>query len=211
VGNGVVSFDGTVSPDLQQATLNSMLLAQLVANKACPDPKQPGYSVDWLNTYMNALYNIGWVKQSNMQGNTNTTTQNDTVDSEVLNIATSLIGGTGAAALKAVISSLQSLSSGSNSPITIFQQSIEKSDVLEFSSSVATDTGGNFEVKIAQFGVQAKDMETQVLFFKWGVSHANIMWNEFALSLNLPVYNTVAAKVSAQIAAFVSAIVPLTS
>jgi hypothetical protein len=210
VGNAVVSFDGTVTSDLRQATLNSMLLAQLQANKSYPDPKQPGYSIDWLSAYMNSLYKIGWINQGNTQGTTSTSTEGTTVDSIVLTIAADLVGGTGAAALKAVIGSLQSLFSSNTSPITIFQQSIQKSDVLEFSSSIATDSGGNFEVKIAQFGVQAKDMQTQVLFFKWGVSHANIAWNAITLSLNEQIYNAVATSVTAQIVGFSDAVVPLT-
>jgi hypothetical protein len=205
VGSGLLSFDVGVTVDRRKAAINSTLLAQLAANKAYPEVDAANYTSNWYSFYFNTLTNLGWVLQGDSTVHTYTSTSTGTVEQELLTLASSLVGATGAAAVKAIFDSLAKLGDG-NPIITVFKESAEKLNLAQFTVSLASnDANDGFLIDGIQFDLEAEGIDDQVLFIEWKSQSATITWRNIKLSLADDVYASVADAVAKKVAAFVGA------
>jgi hypothetical protein len=166
VGSDIISFVKGVTGERRQDITNCALLAQLVANKRVPDRTR---IYDWYERYFDVLSNVGWVIQDKTFAQYDAKSDNLEVHEAILQVATSLLGPSAAAleVVKATLGALKSMSA--DSPwITLFNREVQHANTAHFRVSLAQeDENGQFLVSLMAFGLEAKAIVTQVLFFKF--------------------------------------------
>ena len=165
VGSDVVSFDATVDPLWRQDLVNSTLLAQLAAKKKVPDNTR---LFDWYDAYFDALGHIGWAVRDRSFSVYTESSENFQAHEAILKVAASLLGPA-AGSLALVTTTLEALQSMSaDSPwITLLDRESRSASAAKFQVSVAEQTpGGELNVSLMAFGLEARSSMTQVLFFR---------------------------------------------
>jgi hypothetical protein len=183
VGSDIVSFVEGVTPERREDIVNSSLLAQLVAKKKVSDATK---IYDWYNAYFDVLTNIGWTVQDRGFATYTETSENFQAHEAILKVAASLLGpaATTLGVVKAALDALQSLSS--DSPwITIFNRESKSTNTARFQVTLAeTGKDDQFLVSLMAFGLEAKAMLTQVLFFKAWANEATLKHYSGKVTIN---------------------------
>lgn len=173
VGAQLAEFSKSVTADLRPLISNSMLLAQLAANKAIgPD----GSVFDWHRKYRDVLSNIGWQVHASEEQAQEISNKNLGVHKAIIPVLTNLLGPA-AAATSLVVSVLQGLNEmdASRPWITLFDQSSQHATGAKFQISyVDTDAHGEPMISLLAFSVAAERAITQVLFFKFSGQTAEL-------------------------------------
>lgn len=169
VGSDVVAFVKEVTPEQRNDVVNATLLAQLVANKAHPDPKAMPQVLAWFDTYFETLSQIGFATQD--LGFAEYTAGGDTFEAHqaILEVAaTLLVGSPGAIVIvKKTLEALQKMDA--DSPwITLFHRESQSANTARVQMSVVEDDqDGGFLLSTIAFGLEAEKKVTQVLFFRF--------------------------------------------
>lgn len=165
VGSEVVAFAEGVPGAFRQDLVNSTLLAQLVATKKVPDRSR---IFDWYDAYFDALAHIGWTVQDRNFAVYVESGQNFEAHKAIIGVL-AMVLGPGATAVAMITGTLEALQSmDADSPwITLFSKESVAADTAGFQVT-AVEKGSNGEpfVTLAAFGLNAKTILTQVLFFK---------------------------------------------
>lgn len=201
VGSNVVSFMQGVTPERRQDLVNTVLLAQLAANKLVPNATDV---YRWYNTYFDVLTHVGWVVQDRGFATYSEASEDFEAHKAILQVAASLLGPS-AAALVVVKTTLDALASMSgDSPwITLFNRESQHANTARFQVSVVEE-GANDQslATLMAFGLEAKVMLTQVLFFKFRSSEATIKHYSGKITIDSKVLTEVREMVAAKITAF---------
>ena len=185
VGSDVLSFVTGVDETIRAAISDSALLAQLVATKKVPDSKD---IYAWYDTYFDVLRNVGWVVQDNGFSELSETDGGFDVHEQILTVATAALALSPAAVvvIKATLDALKAMKS-ENGWLTIFQRETQHAEAARFQVSVVeSGAGGDVLVSMVAFGIKAKKVVTQVLFFKFKDTSAKVRQNSAKLSINTP-------------------------
>lgn len=180
VGAQLTEFSDKVSAELRPLIANSMLLAQLAANKATA---QASDVFAWHLKYRDVLSNIGWRIQASDEQVQNVSNQNLGVHKAIIPVLTAMLGP-GVAAVSMVVSVLRGLSEmDTSSPwITLFDQSSQSAKGARFQISyVDVDEHGEPAISLLAVGIQADRTITQVLFFKFSAQKAELRKSTSAL------------------------------
>jgi len=204
VGSQLTEFTAAVAADVRSAVSNSLLLAQLAANKAAG----PGSDVfGWYDHYAEVLQGIGWESQ-NLEFEDKVTGGKDLdVHKAIIPvIATAL--GPAAAAASIVLSVLNGLKDmNTDSPwITLFNQKSEhvagaKFQVTHVDGDAAS---GDPQLTLLCFAIDAKQTLTQVLFFKFVSQQVALKQSTRRLSVTRDRLNTDKAVIAQRVDAFVA-------
>lgn len=206
VGAQLAEFSDTVPADLRPLIANSMLLAQLAANKAtAQDPSV----FDWHLKYRDVLNNIGWQTQASEEQVQEVNNKNLGVHKAIIPVLTAMLGPA-VAAVSMVVSVLEGLSEMDKSTpwITLFDQSSQHARGAKFQISyVDADQHGEPAISLLAFGILADRTITQVLFFKFSAQKAELHKNTSTLGTTASRLNAdkdvIAGRVQAFIADFV--------
>jgi hypothetical protein len=166
VGSQLTEFTPAVSTDARSAISNSLLLAQLAANKAA---NQVADVFAWYGKYTEVLQGIGWQSQDlDFQGQ-DTAAKDLDVHKAIIPVVALALGPAAAAAsiVVAVLKGLQDMNS--TSPwITLFNQQSQHASGAKFQVTyVDSDSTGQPQLTLVCFAVTAQQTVTQVLFFKF--------------------------------------------
>lgn len=162
----LVTFESGVSALHQEDFLNSILLAQLAADKKFNRHDQV---IDWYRFYCEVLTNIGWPT-----GNFEFTKYNEggaqvEVDKVIIQILTALAGGVASAVLLATIKALGDLP-GDDKRFVLFRQRSQHLDSANFQISRVVETNGVLQVNMGVAHFKSDQRQIRFLWFSFDSS-----------------------------------------
>lgn len=203
VGAQLAEFTPAVPPGVRGAIADSILLAQLAANKVTTQTEDV---FRWYDKYIEVLQNIGWqVRDLDFQSQ-QVSDQDAWVHKEIIPVLALLLGPQAAAAslVIAVLNGLQSMDA--SSPwITLFDQSSQHARGAKFQVSyVDADAQGHPEISLLCFGIQAERTITQVLFFKASEQRAEVKKAAAKLAVSMERLNSAQDALAARVQPFIA-------
>jgi hypothetical protein len=188
IDNGsLVSFLAGVDRQSQADVLNSMLLAQLAANKKFDREKD---TAQWYAFYHDVLENVGWVVQQFAFAKYEVAGTTATVDKVVLDLLTAIGTENGVAVARSTIAALKALGSDDHR-LTIFKESSHSAQNGNFQVSNCSNVGGVLKMSLGAFYFTSKQVDTQILFFGWSTSDTTIYQSGQSIVLDRDVYSQV--------------------
>jgi hypothetical protein len=166
VGAGVFSFAPGVTAEARQGVSDSVLLAQLLANKKVSAEENP---LEWFTAYFDVLQNVGWIIQESTW--TDYTAQGTAIEvhNKILEVMTAVLGAS-AAAIAVITATIHALSGmNPNSPwMSLFNRESQKARLARFQIGLV-EKEENSEVSLSLLAclIEAHSDITQVLFFKF--------------------------------------------
>lgn len=183
VGSNVFSFAKGVDAGVREAISDSALLAQLVANKRFSADKSP---LDWYMSYAEVLQNIGWTLQEGGWTDYSTSGKAAEVHEKILEVLAVALGPAPAALaiITSTITALRGMKPDS-SWITIFSRESQKAKIARFQIGlVEKEEAGDVFVSLLACLIEAQNIITQILFFKFKDAHANFRAESAKVSIN---------------------------
>jgi hypothetical protein len=176
VGAGVFSFAPGVAAEVRQGVSDSVLLAQLLANKGVSAEEKP---LEWFRAYFDVLQKVGWIVQESTW--TDYTAQGTAVEvhDKILEVMTAVLGAS-AAAIAVITATVHALSGmNPNSPwMTLFNRESQKARLARFQIGLV-EKEENSEISLSLLAclIEAHSDITQVFFFKFKNSGATFRAN----------------------------------
>ena len=184
VGSQLTEFSTNVSADARSAIADSMLIAQLAANKAAD---AAGDVFAWYRKYIEVLQKVGWTVQDMEFQTQQVSDTNLGVHNAIIPVVVAMLGPAVAAAslVVSVLNGLQEMDK--NSPwITMFDRASQHSHGAKFQVGyVDADASGAPLINAMCFGIDAKRTVTQVLFFKFSQDSAELQKANGKLGMSL--------------------------
>jgi hypothetical protein len=203
VGSQLTEFTAAVSTDARSAISNTLLLAQLAANKAAD---QVADVFAWYAKYCAVLQGIGWQSQDlDFQGQT--TTQQDLDVHKAIIPVVALALGPVAAASSIVLGVLNGLKDmNASSPwITLFNRQSQHASGAKFQVTyVDSDATGQPQLTLVCFAVNARQTLTQVLFFKFTSQTVQLKQSTGKLGVTLDRLNVDRAAIAGRVDSFIA-------
>ena len=195
-----------MTPEQRRDIVNALLLAQLVAKKALPAPKNLDELSTWYDRYYEVLANIGFVIQETEFRHYEDEGKGFEGHEAVLEVAATFFGGAAPAALTVLKSVLAALSKvGDKQPwITLFNRESHSAGAARFQVSAVDLAGDGTLVMLGSFGLEATDDLTQVLFFKLHSNQVKIRYNASKVSINAQVLEAVRDQIAKKLAGIAS-------
>jgi hypothetical protein len=171
--------DGLTAQNKMDVT-NSILLAQLAANKAFDRFQKPR---DWYSSYSDVLSNIGW----NMPA---IAFDNFTADTADLVASIARVQGTAdeVAVLAAAVNAAKSQATGDR-PLSIWNANSSKGGDANFQIMLVASRDGNVTARIVACTFQATP--SQIRFLSWGANPEILQRWSAGLELNSDIYSQV--------------------
>lgn len=203
VGAQLAEFSHSVPADLRPLISNSMLLAQLAADKATAEADDV---MQWHAKYRDVLKKVGW-QLADAEDKKRVVADKDlSVHQAIIPVLTTLLGPV-AAATSMVVTVLEGLQEmDKESPwITLFDRQSQHARGAKFQISyVDADENGNASIKLLSCTIEAKKKITQVLFFKFSSQRAEMHDRQTLLSTNRDVLEAGKASITAKVASFIN-------
>ena len=173
VGAQLAEFTDAVPAEVRGAIADSILLAQLAANKAAGDSQDV---FRWYDKYVEVLQNLGWqIRDVDFQTQT-VSDQNAGMHKAIVPVIMAMLGPQAAAAsiVLAVLDGLEEMDR-STPWITLFDRASQHARGAKFQVSyVDADAHGHPEITLLSVGIRANRTITQVLFFKFSAQDAEL-------------------------------------
>jgi hypothetical protein len=203
VGPQLAEFSDSVSADLRPMISNTMLLAQLAADKATA---QSDDVLDWHEKYRDVLSKVGWQVHDAQDQLRVIKDKNLRVHKAIIPVLTALLGNTAAAAsmIVTVLKGLEEMDQ--DSPwITLFERQSQHAKGAKFQLSyVDADPNGEPSIKLLSCAIKAEKTITQVLFFKFSSQRAEMHDRSTQLSTNRDVLAAGKDAISAKVGSFIN-------
>jgi hypothetical protein len=202
VASQLQAFAKGVASSTRLAIQNSVLLAQLVAQKqASPDD-----FVKWYASYFETLNKIGWlIREQGFALFDSGATQTD-VHEALLQLAAGLMGGPATTAFQlvaATVGALQKLKQGDQT-IAIFSRETEHAQAGRFQVSVAEqESDGGLAISLMAFRLHASTTVTSVLFFKFASNKATLEHFSGKVGVNEGLLEAVAEQIAGKVRDFI--------
>jgi len=158
----LVSFTTHVTGQNRLDILNSILLAQLAANKKFPDDADV---LKWYESYTDVLQNIGWVIQRRDFTHYSDSKSIFEMENVVIDIITAAIGGTAVAVLLKTLDAFKQLSDKDNK-IVAFERNTHSLNKGSFQIGVATEKNDSVAIGLAAFVLSTTEEIKRILFFR---------------------------------------------
>lgn len=203
VGPQLAEFSDKVSADLRPLISNSMLLAQLAADKAT---SQSDNVLDWHEKYRDVLAKVGWQVHESQDQERVVKDKNLSVHKAIIPVLTTLLGNAAAAAsmIVTVLKGLEEMDK--DSPwITLFERQSQHAKGAKFQLSyVDADPNGEPSIKLLSCAIKAEKTITQVLFFKFSSQRAEMHDRSTQLSTNRDVLLAGKDAISTKVGGFIN-------
>lgn len=201
VGSSLFSFARGVDESVREAISDSVLLAQLVANKRASAHLAP---VGWYAKYVEVLQNVGWVMQAGAWSDYTTQGMTSEVHEKIIEVLTVTLGpsAAGMAIVKSALDALAAMKEG-GSWFTIFSREAQHAKIARFQVGLV-ETGANDDVFVSLLAclIEAKKAITQVLFFKFREEQASFSASNSKVSINRPSLTDLGPVIRAKVRAY---------
>ena len=204
VGSQIAEFAENVPVKIRPAISNSILLAQLAANKAVKD--NTGTSAAWRESYRNVLLNTGWLFEGSSMGMEEIKQDGLEVHKAIIPVLAAVLGPAVAAAaiVTTVLKGLQSMNE--DAPwITLFNRESRRAKVSQFQIGyVQAPNAAVPKMSTIFFELEVTKNVTQVLFFKFSGAKGSLFYSNTDLSLNSSLAGDLGDAVRKKVAAYAS-------
>jgi len=199
IGSQIAEFADGVAADIRKDISNSLLLAQLAADKAGNAPEN---SEQWYHAYIDVLKNIGWVVEDAEWQGKEITGQSAVVHKEIIPFVTAALAGVSAPLVITLLEGLANMHK--DRPwITLFEQESKRAYGGQFQiAHVRADDNGKPVLLLTFFGLDSKTRLIQILFLKLSESSVELKQGKTSLSINESLFRSVAPSVAQKVAAF---------
>ena len=191
IGSQIAEFAAGVPQEFRAAIANSILLAQLAADKAVPNTD--GSSAVWREAYRNVLFNTGWLFEGSSVSMQKVSQSGLEVSKAIIPVLAAILGPAVAAAalVTTILNGLAQMDK--DSPwITLFHQEARRASANQFQISyVQAPEGKAPRMTLIFFELDASAQVTQVLFFKFSSSSATLLHSHTDLSANTAVLKAI--------------------
>jgi hypothetical protein len=201
VSSSLIAWDEDIPPDIRQAVSDSLLFAQLFADKSVPDRNDVE---QWMTNYFTVLPRIGWTLTSDVRNETEEDALGSEVHQRILDLIAVVLGPI-PTALAVVTSALMSLQRmAADSPwITLFNRRSKGATSAGLQvNAVQADNRGTASINGAAFRVEADRTLTQVLFFKFTSNRAKLYKRAISMSIDGDTLKELAATVQSRVRPF---------
>ena len=183
VGSQLVGFTGGVPPGLRGTIADSILLAQLAANKAATDSPDV---FRWYDKYVEVLQHVGWQLREVEFQSQSLSDGSASLHEAIVPVIAGMLGPQAGTSL--VLNVLKSLRATNPATpwLTLFERSSRLGHGAKFQVGYVDANGrGEPAVTLACFGVNAATTVTQVLFFKHAAQSAELKKAAGTMTANL--------------------------
>lgn len=187
----LVSFVSDINGQRRSDVLNSVLLAQLAANKKFPDENQ---LVDWYKTFVNVLNNLGWAIQGAEFSSFNAEGTVFDAENAIISILSAAFGGSFMVVITKTLDAIKGLSD-SNGKITVFEKNTHSYSKGAFQIGLVSEANGALSLQIGTFLVTSKNEIKKILFFKSSKDITQLNYCSRTGTLNEEIY----AKIRTQV------------
>lgn len=202
IGSQIVEFDAKVPRPIRPAISNGLLLGQLAADKSTAGNPDPAV---YFTAFNSVMKRIGWQSTFSELNEQTISHENATLHKAIIPVVAAIFGP-GAAAASIIITVLKGLESmDQDAPwITVFERKSNKVKAANFGLSFVDGAAdGSANLKTAYFSLQAAQMLTQILFFKFTSSDAKIKSGQSKMSLSAQTISISQAALQEKIGPFV--------
>jgi len=202
IGAQIAEFSKGVDATTRRAVADSLLIAQLAANKAADSATDVSA---WYRKYVDVLQNLGWVVGESEFKEQSVSDTDAGVHTAIIPVVMSMLAP-GSAALAMVLSILNGLREiDRNSKwITLFDQASQHARGAKFQfSQIDADSDGNPRIAALSFGILADHTVTQVLFFKFSQDQVTLESAHTTLSMTTQQLDAVRDSIAARVRPFV--------
>jgi hypothetical protein len=196
-----MSFMKGIEPARRRAIADSVLLAQLVANRGIPDRDRVD---DWYEAYFDVLANLGWVIENRGFSEHEASGRGVEAHEAILAVAATLLGPAPAAlaVVKATLDALKGLGRD-NSWITLFNRDQQNAKAGRFQIALAQeDTSAGCTLSMMAFTLTAQAKLVQVVFFKVTLTEAKLRKLSTTITIDPDMLAQLHPEIQARVAAF---------
>ncbi|MCF0069576.1 hypothetical protein LZD49_03780 [Dyadobacter sp. CY261] len=200
----IVSFVSEIDGQRRDDVLNSVLLAQLAANKQFPGDDQ---SLEWYEEFVKVLNNIGW----NIQGAefTHFESKDDVfeVENVIIDILLTAFGGTFINVITKTLNAIKGLADSSGK-ITVFEKNTHSLSKGAFQIGLAKQENEAVSLQIGTFLITSSNEIKRILFFKTTKDKTSLDYCSRTGTLNEGIYakirESVVAKLGGKVTEFIA-------
>jgi hypothetical protein len=183
----LVSFISGVSGQNRKDVLNSTLLAQRAADKKFSNPDTV---MQWYDTYMDVLTNIGWVIDTKDFSTFSASKTLFEMEDAVIKILSAMIGQNYVAIITDTLEAMKALGDD-DGRIKVFESNAHQFQKGNFQIGMANETNGVVSMHIGAFMLETQDQIRRILFFKSGNDKSSLRVYTIKGTLNNDVYSLV--------------------
>ena len=203
IGSQITEFSDKVPADIRPHLANSLLLAQLAANKSI----EGNSTKKWFKNYTEVLANIGWVVEGDLSSVHEVKGTGAEVRNTVIPVVTAALGGAAVASL--IIPLLEGLEDSKQGWFTLFDQESKKASASQFQlCHVENQSNGKPKLSIVCFELNASKVQTQFLFFKFDDNTSSLCHSKTEMTIEPAILqgskDAIAAKVNDHLSSFIA-------
>lgn len=206
IGSQLMEFDNAMAADLKAGISNSALLSQLAANKATG---QDGDPLGWYDKYAATFGSLGWVQTEKQFVEQDVTDTGVELHEAIIPVVTAMLGPQVAAA-SAILSVLKGLKDmDKDLPwITVFDRESKRFQSHQFQLSFAAlAEGGDPQVSLLCFTLEANKDIVQVLFFKFSDESAILRKRDTTLTMSRQTLASIHGALAQKLAQYISSFI----
>jgi hypothetical protein len=202
----IVTFAGAVTDQQRQDVLNSMLLAQLAADRKYD---RESALENWFKFYATVFEHLGWALSDTKFNTFDAHGKTLDVDKAVLEVIAAIATSNELAAITAAISAAKGLAD-KDGRITLFDHFVSRAKTGAFQVGIAAQNEGSITLKLGAFRYQSMENVTKVLWFKFSTADTEISYTRQGVTLNTEVFalvrDTIRQKLGDDAKAFIAGI-----
>ncbi|MDB5203097.1 MAG: hypothetical protein JWQ27_2506 [Ferruginibacter sp.] len=191
----LVSFVTDVQGQRRNDVLNSVLFAQLAANKQFPNDEQ---IMDWYKAFIHVLNTLGWVIEAAEFSTFKASKDIFEVENAIIDILTTAFGGSFMTVIAKTMSSIKDLSDG-NGSITAFEKNTHSLSKGAFQIGVAMEENDTVSLQLGTFLLTSSNEIKKILFFKSSKDKTRLDYCSRKGTLNEDVYGSIRETVKARL------------
>lgn len=162
VEKSLASFASTVTGQLRSDVLQTMLLAQMAANKQFPNQES---MFDWYRVFLNTLAKTGWVIEGINEQDYRTARADFELDSAIIDLLSGVLGQGYILIIRKTLDAIKSMTD-EDRKIKAFDKNTKSVSQRGFQVSFANEEGGAVALQISTFLFNSTLDFRRLLFFK---------------------------------------------
>ncbi|MCF0054784.1 hypothetical protein [Dyadobacter sp. CY356] len=183
----IVSFVSEINGQLRDDVLNSVLLAQLAANKLFPDDDQ---SLEWYKEFIRVLNNIGWEIEAAEFSHFESKDDIFEVENVIIDILMTAFGGSFIDVITRTLTAIKGLADN-NGKITVFEKNTHSLSKGAFQIGLAKEVNGAVSLQIGTFLITSSNEIKRILFFKSSKDKTSLDYCSRTGTLNGVIYDKI--------------------
>lgn len=181
----LVSFASTVSGQLRRDVLQTVLLAQMAANKQFPEQEK---LFEWYHVFLGVLTKVGWIVENLNEQNYDTAMSQFEMDNVIIDILSTTFGQNYILIIKKTLEAIKKMSD-EDRKIKAFEKNTRSVSQRGFQIALANEDGGVVAIQIGTFMLDTSLDVRKILFFKTEKEETGLQYIVKRATLNSASYD----------------------